>query len=331
MNKKHFKTAIYCLSTKFGKRIPLKVTHFITDKCNLRCSYCYINYNKEKEMNTEQIKNMLNEFAKLGTQIYGIAGGEPLVRDDIFEIIKHAKSLGLMVTLATNGILIPEHIDEMHNIDNLIISLDGPKEIHDKLRGKGTFDKVVEAINLLNNKGIKATVNAVITKYNFEYIDFLVEFAKKHDVNLMFQPVVEIKDNSKSDALDNKELLNVIEKIKKLKKLNKEIITSDSSLSDLYNFKNGKSKKFQRNCLSGKIFCIISPDGKVVPCLLELGNKNIDGLKLGWKKAFLSLPDKSKCDCTFFCYHDTNKLFSLNPGLVLKGSLNLMKNKWVYQ
>ena len=59
--------------------------------------------------------------------------------------------------------------------------------------------------------------------------------------------------------------------------------------------------------------------------------QNIDGLKLGWKKAFLSLPDKSKCDCTFFCYHDTNKLFSLDPGLVLKGSLNLMKNKWVYQ
>ena len=92
MNKKHFKTAFYCLSAKFGKRIPLKVTHFITDKCNLRCSYCYINYNKEKEMSTEQIKNMLNEFAKLGTQIYGIAGGEPLVREDIFEVIKYAFS-----------------------------------------------------------------------------------------------------------------------------------------------------------------------------------------------------------------------------------------------
>src|SRR3989344_6738034 len=198
-----------------------------------------------------------------------------------------------MVTLATNGILIPDHIDEMHNIDNLIISLDGPKDIHDKLRGKGTFDKVVEAINILNSKGIKTTVNAVITKYNFEYIDFLVEFAKKYNVNLMFQPVVKIKNNSKSDALDNKELLNVIEKIKKLKKLNKEIITSNSSLDDLYNFKTEKRKKFQRNCLSGKIFCIISPDGKIVPCLLELGNKNIDGLKLGWKKALLSLPDKS--------------------------------------
>jgi MoaA/NifB/PqqE/SkfB family radical SAM enzyme len=97
----------------------------------------------DKELSTEQIFSIIDELADNGTQRVSISGGEPLLREDIGEIISHIKKKGMGCGLNTNGLLVPDRIEEVRKVDSITISLDGEREAHEANRGRGTFEKVM--------------------------------------------------------------------------------------------------------------------------------------------------------------------------------------------
>ncbi len=158
--------------------------HFeMTNKCNLRCKHCYnIKYLDagNKDLTTEQIKEVIDKSVELGCKDMGFSGGEPFARNDILEIFEYSKKYPIHVL--SNGILIDEKmVEKLNGIDDLVIefriSLDG-FEGHDYLR-KYDYKKVLKNIeNLLENEYV-VTVNTMITDNNLDQLIDMYEYFKK--------------------------------------------------------------------------------------------------------------------------------------------------------
>jgi len=137
------------------------------------------------ELNTKEALRLVDDVYDFGVKWFGIKGGEPLLRKDIFEIIRHAKSLGLNVCLLTNGYYVDGEIYDklVKNEVYTSVSIDGPEKINDKLRGKGSYEKALSAIRKLSKAGILNGLAAAITSVNYRHLDHVVALAEEYDAN----------------------------------------------------------------------------------------------------------------------------------------------------
>jgi len=150
----------------------------LTKRCNLKCLHCIIGNRSDYEMDTQKAFAAISQIVKLGGKRLFITGGEPLMRDDIFLIIKRAQKAGLVVSLISNGTKIDrKFLDSVGNcIQSIAISIDGPLSVQDKIRGAGVYDKCITAIHLIKKQGIDLSVYSTINSLNEKGIgDFLKE------------------------------------------------------------------------------------------------------------------------------------------------------------
>ena len=162
-----------------------------TGACNARCRYCNVDADgasAPKELTTEEALHLVDEVYNFGVKWFGIKGGEPLLRKDIFKIVSYAKSLGLNVCLLTNGCFVDGEI-----YDNLVknevwtsVSIDGPEEINDSLRGKGSYKKALAAIQKLSKAKILNGLAAAITSVNYKHLDHITELAEEYGANFVW-------------------------------------------------------------------------------------------------------------------------------------------------
>ncbi len=155
---------------------PFAVYFSNTERCNLSCVYCYNaenrkkQENKNKEMTTSDIKKALDIFRGFGVSLISFCGGEPMFRQDLFEVAEYAKDKGFLIALVTNGTLITETNAPVTSelFDLVWISLDSAiKEEHEALRGKGSFDRTMKAVRLIaQHRPKKFIVNSVTCKLN---------------------------------------------------------------------------------------------------------------------------------------------------------------------
>lgn len=151
----------------------------MTNKCNLRCKHCYnINYlnSDNKDLTTDEIKQIIDKSIELGCEDIGFSGGEPFMRDDILELLEYSKKYPIHVL--TNGLLLDSKmIEKLNKIDDLIIefriSLDG-LDTHRMLRNVD-YKKVLNNIKELLKNDYVVTINTMITNYN---LDELLEMYK---------------------------------------------------------------------------------------------------------------------------------------------------------
>jgi len=240
-------------------------------------------------LSTHEILAIIDELKALGTLAIAFDGGEPLLRDDIGEILSYCKSKRLFITINTNGSLVPKKIREIKKVDYLKISFDGPPEIHNYIRGDGTYSDAVKAIVAAKENYIEARLNTTLTKYNLRYIDFILNKAEEWNLKVKFQPV--INSNTLYPRVD--EYRQAIKKIILEKsKCSKYIINSLSSLNYIYTWPSGKPLK----CYAGILFCRISPMGNVYPCNIMRDSKSSVGCKdYGFKEVFKNMPRDYSC------------------------------------
>ncbi len=152
---------------------------WLTNDCNLRCKYCYANGGEKKEYMTFEMARKALSMPKSNFKLQ-LAGGEPLLNfqliKDIYNYLKiNNKSVRLQ--MQTNGTLINREIAREIKKMNIAIgiSMDGPIEINEKLRGKSA--DVINGIRMLGQEGVMVNLNAVITNENISYLDKLVDLA----------------------------------------------------------------------------------------------------------------------------------------------------------
>jgi len=326
------------LKKTLNKRFPLNVFIAVTNKCNLKCDYCYGEYYNRKnfrEFTTDELIDILKTIKKMGCIFLRLQGGEPLLRKDIKILVETAKSLNLNTDLLTNAILIPKHIDTIKMLDSICISLDGSKFINDKNRGTDTFEKIVEGIDICKSEKIPTRINAVITNdTTIDDINFLMEFVKSKNILLNFCPSFKFKpltENKNYDYFnyDTEKYFKLLDIIIDYKKkdypiqfsINAYKIAKEWSLP-LEKIRVSKNKLSENlnfpKCYHGDYVCFIDSDGRLYPCC-NFWNDYVDinVHELGFEKAFQKLTRLNCQACYIYSYIDRNLLLNFNFSTLL--------------
>lgn len=278
----------------------------LTYRCNLKCKMCFYHgkYGNVPsyghEMKFDDIKKIIDELEKFNVK-YILTGGEPLLRKDFGKIIDYLSNKKIRYNLITNGVLITKNIVKKiskSNAINVSFSIDGPKKIHEKIRGKlHIFEKIEKNIELFNKYAnhIPKTIATTITKENINYLDEMVALAKILKTRLVFIHLQFLNKNeickhqliykkyfgTKSNCniwFQNKfniyEVEKICKKIELIKKLASELNFNIDFLPNLdyqqiYNYYLANDYKHLKTCNLPWRHVIIDPYGNIYPCYPE--------------------------------------------------------------
>lgn len=312
---------------------PRLIAWEITAACNLACKHCRGEATENVpcgELNTEEAKNFIDEITEIGKPILILSGGEPLVRDDIFELANYATSRELPVALATNGTLLTPTIANKikeNGIRRISISLDGSSsQSHDEFRGvEGAFEKSIKGIDIIKKEGIEFQINTTITKKNIDQIPQILKFAE--DIGAQALHIFLLVPTGRGKYLENQEIPSIeYERILNWfyeQQKNTSIQLKATCAPHYFRIMRQRAKKegikvtvkthgyeaMTKGCLGGTGFCFVSSTGDVSPCgylPVVAGNIRDNSFKDIWTKAkiFNDLRDtsnlKGKCgQCEF--------------------------------
>jgi len=222
-----------------------------TRTCNLNCIHCYTDSEAKDykgELSTEEAKAMIKDLAEFKIPALLFSGGEPLVRKDLFELVKFARSLEIRPTLSTNGTLITKEMAKKIKASEFSyvgVSLDGIGEINDKFRGMdGAFEKTMTGFRNLKEVGQRVGLRLTLTRHNYNNLHQIFDFieAEKIDRACFYHLVYagrgeNIKD---SEELTHEETRHAIDTIIERtddfhsRGLEKDILTVDNHVDGLY-------------------------------------------------------------------------------------------------
>lgn len=196
---------------KFIHYLPHTITWKITSKCNLKCKHCFY-YTKSNKLNSKtdfSTKELLETAQFLVEELniikFTITGGEPLLRKDIFKLLKYLKSKNVSIDLQTNATIITEKIaSKLAKIlnpqtDRIQISLEGACEkTHDKIRGKGSFLKTIYGIRQLVKNNFSIKISYTLTSININELSNLYDLCKKLKVKMIALGQLQICSNGQA-------------------------------------------------------------------------------------------------------------------------------------
>lgn len=168
-----------------------KICHYyVTLRCNDTCEFCPM-WRGDQGISESGDQGLLESIRRLGVKHLNITGGEPLLREDLPEILTKAKGLGFYVTLTTNGILYAEKARLLDGkIDRLYFSLDYPiAEEHDRSRGVECFHDVIKSIRLATELGEKPIILFTLTRDSVRFLPEMMDLADKLKVFVYLNPV----------------------------------------------------------------------------------------------------------------------------------------------
>lgn len=302
---------------------PFLIVWDITYGCNLKCKHCYASAGKKApdELTTLEAKRAIDLFRKIGVVAIAFSGGEPLTREDIFDLIKYAKENDFYVSMASNGTLItPEVARELkeRGLDYIEISLDGFEKTHDSFRGiKGAWKKTVKGIKNCVAAGLDTCVATTATYYNLKEIPKLINFVEKElkanrFILFNFVPTRRGKEIAIED-LDPKEREELLDLLYS-KLIDQNCPLDTFSTAPQYavtaaeyptgpavatHFTNktalemlkGKTKaltEFIGGCGAGRLYCGMEPNGDLQPCVfipIKIGNIKEDNFLEIWRNS----------------------------------------------
>lgn len=241
---------------------PFTANFYSTYKCNDMCEFCGFWQDESlrdvAEAPLEDTKKVLQEIREMGVPYLDVTGGEPLLRDDIGEIVKFAKELGFYVALTTNCLLYPEKAKEITPyVDRLLFSVDSPMpDEHDRIRGVACFDKFSESVKVAASLGKSPTINFTATRESIATLPDMVELARAHNLLLWINPVFDY------GALEGFEP-ETIEHIKYYAS-NKHVAFSHAALEFIRSFGNNEKKP---RCRAAQASITVTPDlCLMIPC-----------------------------------------------------------------
>mgnify|MGYP001147230317 FL=1 len=188
---------------RYGRRSdrsPSNLLQFTVDKkpivvwnstkaCNLRCIHCYYTANVRPdpdELSTDEAKTMIDDLAAFGAPVLLFSGGEPFLRDDLYELGAYAVERGLRTVISTNGTLIDRdaatRVKEA-GFSYVGISLDGIGETNDRFRGMtGAFDAALSGIQACTDLGVKTGLRLTLNRHNYEDLNAIFDLLEEERI-----------------------------------------------------------------------------------------------------------------------------------------------------
>jgi radical SAM protein with 4Fe4S-binding SPASM domain len=295
--------------------VPLVVSWNVTLKCNLKCAHCYINAAETEladELSTDAAKMLIHQITEVSRPLLILSGGEPLLREDIYEIIRYGADRGLRMGMGSNGMLIDDETTkrlEDARMETVAISLDSSiPEQHDEFRGvKGCWQHAVDAIKSLKKSKIQVQVNSTVTLQNYDEVDDIMALAEELGVdNFHLFFLVPTGRGTDIEDITPKMYEDMISStLAKIPKYKLNVKPSCAPQFMRVSKEQGVDmSRWVRGCMAGLYYCRIYPSGEVTPCPylpLNLGNIRDKAFKDIWfnSEVFKALRDfdqlKGKC------------------------------------
>lgn len=267
------------------KRVPYSTYFAVTDKCPFSCPHCSYGAHTQGSLSTEQALNVIEQIKSLGTVTIGFTGGEPLLRDDITQLVAAAGDEVATILFTTGHRLDKELANALAkaDLDCMMIGIESANpEQHDKVRGvAGSFEQAIKAIDLSLKAGLYTAISTVATrdKINTGEIEKLAQLANKHAVHefRVLEPIpTGSLRNQKNEVLSNVESQWLSDFHKQWNRKNTgSAISSFSYLESDYMF----------GCGAGFHHLFIDAMGNVCPCdltPLSFGNVLQESLESIW-------------------------------------------------
>lgn len=324
-----------------GSRSPLVIALAITPKCNFRCNYCYGQYfqSKEPQPSLKNLLKLIDDLAKLGTRVVTFEGGEPLIRDDIGKLIDRVKANGMECGFNTNASFVPMRIKELKRADMICVSLDGPEEVNDLNRGKGSFKRTMAGLETALEAGIRTHTSSVMTKYNCkpEVVDWVVNFAKEKGIHAEFNFLFQQgrgKNNSDNLMASNKDIRKVARLIVDYKKKGAPILFSKKVYQNVADWPNYKKRLYFNEkpnfkyipCAAGRFMMFIDVDGKVYPCVQLIGSfPALNYREVGIKKAWENCANYPCYACYFPCFNEFSSITNFDLEVISEQVISTFK------
>jgi len=331
-------------SLVFGQ-VPNYAIVYVDGRCNMHCSFCCYAAMDARNSSNIMPKDWGNTFKRAKSLLHlTITGGEPFLRKDLTEIISEIiNNSGVpRVSIKSNGFYlkrikeyIPELIKRHKNTEfTLSISLDGPKDIHDKVREfKGAYDKVVETINIMaeyrKEKNFFLRLASVLTSETKEFLPGLLNETDKWPID--FHEVILVRDIPDDEQIKLKEIYRQLSESQQKKSSKNWRKSFNGKIFDkLYKetIKRLDKHKNHSPCVAGSRFVEIFPDGVVRGCevsklwdISTIGKveetKDIVDI-LNSKKAKDFSKIAKDCSCTFECANAISTVYDTKnwPSLV---------------
>lgn len=257
--------------------LKLIISWNTTNKCNLKCSHCYRDAGDicEGELNTEEAKILLDQIAKAGFKIMIFSGGEPLMREDIFELISYASKIGLRPVLGSNGTLITKEVAKKlkeAGIAAVGISLDSlDPDKHNNFRGyENAYKDTIDGMKNCRDIGIRFQIHTTVMDWNKNEILPITDFAV--DTGAAAHHIFFLVPTGRGKKIE-KELLNSEEYEELLTSIMKKqqqvpIELKPTCAPQFIRIAQDLNMniRFKKGCLAGISYCIINPKGDVQPC-----------------------------------------------------------------
>lgn len=327
---------IHWMSNRLNKPVvsPMNASINITSRCNSRCRYCDI-WEREvksraKEPTVPEIAGLIDSLHQLGVKDVILSGGEPLLRDDLEEIIALFNNK-MAIGIVTNGILLSkERIDELikAGLKSIGLSLDTfDPEIYEKLRGipfkfaEQALDTLIYAMK--QNPQLNAVANCVVSSYNIGKLpQFVFEFLERthKTIGINFQGYTRVPGRIKDELIPTSELYPVftkeIARLIRMKTFGVPILNSKSYLQALPDFLIKDRLKRNSSCNAGYTTVTIDENLQLLPCPYMPATSDLrkENLKDAWgsqkMQAVRNRMSKGQCrGCLCVTYRDD----SINP------------------
>lgn len=306
------------------KKRPFVLSHGVNARCNMRCGFCEYWKETGPEPAREEVFKLLEDAKAFGIGVYNAWTTEPLLRKDLPEIMAHAKKLGLITSMVTNGKLLYERAGELKDVDFLSVSVDGIKN-YEEIR-KMKFETLLKGIKKardvreMQNKG-PILMNCVLSGKNLDDIEGLIELAKELGVKISFEPVHEfpgIASETWNDIgiRDEEKFRRTVDRIIEMKKEGYPIINSRTYLRMV------RDRDMAYKCRASGVIINVTHDGTAEACRVQhepLGNVMRDGFEKVWKESAGRREELvENCEgCLFFGYTENSLMQSFRPEVIL--------------
>ncbi len=287
-------------------------------------------------MSTEKVKRGLDILHELGVMEVVLSGGNPLLRDDIGEIIEYASRF-FITTVYDNGSMAAKKIDALRHADFVAISIDSLNpEKNDYVRGvRNAWKNAMNAVEKLRREGISVSVSPTISQFNlYEIVDFTNYFLSKnipvwyclYSYDFSSDPSQLFKIGKKNDEFaitDNKAVADLCDSLSKLKKKNSKIFMTTNLLAAIKNLYLTGKRTWK--CRALQNFFTVDHLGRVAGCHLHNPVASIFDLPEAWnspKFEELRKTYNSCTSCTYMCY----VFYSIHGSVI--GNLQVVKEQW---
>ena len=287
----------------------------LTERCNLRCKHCYQTGSGGQEISLSEVHAVVSEVAEMLAEwenrygivfspSFNITGGEPFLRDDIFEILRLITSRGFDAYLLSNGVLIDrERAQKISDIGvrGVQVSIEGPEKVHEMIRGRSSFSSAMRGVQHLLDAGVTVTLNVTLSDINADHFMEMIELSSSAGVQrLGFSRLVPSGRGTGlfQNMLSKERLKELYESILPLKVKGLEIVTGDPIVGQMSpNITEDNGSVPTGGCAAGVSGVTILQDGTITPCRrlsIPIGNVRRDSLREVWatSKVLMKLRDR---------------------------------------